>query len=773
MKKLFLLLALGFNIYYPLSLSSEILEQDQLIESKINTILQRMTLEEKIGQMAQINLDVIGKGKDIYTSDLPFEFNEKMLEEVIVKYKVGSILNTAAVTAMSREDWERIITRLQKLAIATTGIPIIYGVDAIHGTTYTAGATLLPQSIAMGATFNRKIVYKSGEICAYETKASNIPWNFSPVLDLGKDPRWSRQWETFGEDSYLIAEMGKQMTLAYQGTEIPIQKNNVAACIKHYLGYSVPYSGKDRTPAFISEQELREKHFAPFKESIKEGALSLMVNSSLINGTPVHSNKKLITEWLKENLQWDGMVISDWADIDNLWTRDKVASSQKEAVKLAINAGIDMSMIPNSCIFCDHLKELVQEGEVSEERINDAVKRVLRLKFRLNLFDRPYWSKDEYPDFGSVKFQKTSYEAASEAITLLKNEKSILPLKEGVRLLITGPNANSMRVLNGGWSYSWQGNKVDDFLPEGYTILKSLKDRFGEKNIVYVPGVTYKMDGKYWEENKADIRPVLKAAKKADVIVLCLGENSYCETPGNLDDLYISEQQEMLANALAQTGKPVVLILNEGRPRLISKIESSMQAVVQIYLPGSEGGKALADVLIGKINPSGKLPYTYPKYPNALTTYDHKPSENMDKMPGVYDYDAVLSVQWPFGYGLSYTNFEYSNLKVDKFVFEANDTLNISVEVKNTGTLTGKESALLFINDEVASLTPDVRRLREFEKISLEPGETKKVSFNVPAEKLAFVNKNKHYIIEEGDFTIQVNKLTQRILCKDTYEWIP
>lgn len=746
-------------------------DKERQTELKINNLLKKMTLEEKIGQMTQINLDVIAKGDDIYTSYLPFQFDEQKLESVIVDYKVGSVLNTISVTAMTLQEWEFIIKRLQEKAIATTGIPLIYGIDAIHGTTYTQGATLLPQNITMGASFNRNLVYEGAKICAYETKASNIPWNFSPVLDLGRDPRWSRQWETFGEDVFLISEMGKEMTRGYQGNATNIGKDYVAACLKHYLGYGASFSGKDRTPAFISDQDLLEKHYPPFEAAIKEGALSVMVNSGLINGFPVHANKTLITDYLKDRLDWDGVVVTDWADIDNVWSRDKITETRKDAIMLCINAGIDIAMVPYDCGYCDLLKELVEEGLISMERIDDAVTRILRLKYRLNLFDKPFWSATEYPNFGSKEFKATSYQAACEGITLLKNEKNILPLSSDTKVLVAGPNANSMRPLNGGWSYSWQGNKSDIFMPDGATILKSLQNQLGEGNVTYVPGVTYKMEGKYWEENEPNFQAVVDAAKDVDCIILCIGENSYCETPGNLDDLYLSDNQQRLAQELAKTGKPIIFVLTEGRPRIISKIEPLATAVVQAYLPGSEGGNALADILIGKVNPSGKLPYTYPKYPNALTTYDHKPSESMETMVGVYDYNAIVSAQWAFGYGLSYTTFEYSNLVVDKKTFGANDILTISVDIMNTGKVKGKESILLFINDMVASLTPDVRRLRNFEKIELKSKEKKTVSFYIPAESLAFVNKDNKKVIESGDFTIQVGSLATTIKCTETKEY--
>lgn len=737
-------------------------------EVEIKKILSKLTLQEKIGQMTQINIDVLGKGKDIYKSDLPFTFNEERLEEVIKKYKVGSILNAPATTALTVEEWENIIAKLQKKTLANGGIPLIYGVDEIHGATYTAYSTLMPQSINMGATFNRELVKKSAEVTAYETKASNIPWNFSPVLDLGLDPRWPRQWETYGEDSYLVSEMGKQMVMGYQGNGDVIDENHVASCLKHFLGYSVPVSGKDRTPAIIPEDVLREKFYKPFEESIKAGALSVMLNSSTLNGIPVHANKKLINGWLKEELNWDGVVITDWADIDNIWSRDKVTKDRKEAIKLSINAGVDMAMVPYDCNFIDILVELVKENQVPISRIDDAVSRILRLKMKLNLFEKPNWKREKYPDFASKKHTTVSYDAAAESIVLLKNNQNILPLKKGAKILVAGPNANSMRTLNGGWSYSWQGEKVDQFLPNGITFYKALQSRFGNSNVTYEPGVTYKMDGAYWEENNPNIVAAVNAAKNADYIVLCLGENSYSETSGNLNDLYLSDNQQNLARELSKTGKPIIYVLNEGRPRIISKIENYSSAVLQTFLPGSEGGEALADILIGKINPSGKLNYTYPKYPNSLTVYSHKPSESTEKMEGVYDYSAEVSVQWAFGHGLSYTNFEYSNLKISKPSFNPEDTITITLDVKNTGNVEGKESVLLFVNDLVASVTPDVRRLRRFEKINLKTGETKSVTFELPVKELSFVNPDGKYILEEGDFNIQVGNLSQKIYCQKT-----
>ena len=772
--RIFLRIALAgiFCLGLSVSQAETVIQADSDIETKVDSILKKMTLEEKIGQMTQLTLDVVGKGASVYASDMPFELDEKMVDIVLRKYKVGSVLNTPTNTPLTNETWEKVITGLQKVAIEETGIPIIYGVDEIHGATYTVGATLFPQEIAMGATFNPALVYEEAKISAYETRAGNIPWTFSPILDLGRDARWPRQWETYGEDPYLASVMGATCVKGYQGDDPNhIGRNEVAACLKHYMGYGAPFSGKDRTPSYISVQDLREKHFAPFLQAIRAGALSVMVNSGVNNGLPVHANYELLTVWLKEQLGWDGVVVTDWADINNLYTRDHIVASKKEAVKMAINAGIDMSMVPYEWDFCTYLKELVEEGEVPMERIDDAVRRILRMKYRLNLFERPYWSVKEYPEFGSEAHARAALKAAEEAITLLKNQNGVLPLNKNGKVLVAGPNANSMRTLNGGWSLSWQGEKVDQYAGQYNTILEAIQHKVGKSRVVYEPGVTYNMQGSYWEENEPEIEKAVAAAQGVDYIVLCLGENSYCETPGNLDDLYLSENQQALAKALAATGKPVILVLNEGRPRVISKIEPMVQAVVQVYLPGNYGGDALAEILYGEVTPSGKLPYTYPKYPNSTTTYDHKPCESLDKMEGAYDYDAVLSVQWAFGFGLSYTTFEYSNLRAAQSEFRSGDELVFTVDVKNTGSRAGKESVLLFTSDEVASLTPDVRRLRAFQKVELQPGESRTLTLKVPADELAFVGHDGKWVLEKGDFTVQVGNQTLRLKCLTTRQW--
>lgn len=751
---------------------------DGQAERRIRKIMEGMTLEQKVGQMTQLTLDVIGRGEHIAHSYMPFEFDEAMLDTVIHRYKVGSILNTASNTPLEVETWSRIVRRLQEEALADGGIPIIYGVDQVHGVTYTVGGTLFPQQIGMAATWNRQLVAEGAEICAYESMAGNVPWNFSPILDLGRDPRWPRMWETYGEDSHLVSAMGVAAVRGYQGTDRErVDGRHVAACLKHYLGYGAPYSGRDRTPALIPDNELRERHFQPFADAVEAGALSVMANSGLINGVPVHASYRLLTEWLKEGLAWDGVIVTDWNDINNLWSRDRVCSTPKEAVKVAINAGIDMSMVPYDVKFCTYLKELVEEGEVPMSRIDDAVSRILRLKFRLGLFERPYAAVDDYPEFASDASARRALAAAEESITLLKNENGLLPLSPETRILVTGPAANSMRALNGGWTLSWQGEKADFYGEKYRTILEALTARAGSGRVVYAPGVTYTEGNPpttsipYYAENRPQIDQAVRAAAGVDCIVLCLGENSYCETPGNLDDLTLSSNQLALAAALAATGKPVVLVLAEGRPRIVSSIEPQMQAVVQTYLPGNYGGEALAAILYGDVNPSGRLPYTYPKHVNALTTYDHKPCETMDVMEGAYNYEAVVSVQWPFGYGLGYTTFAYDNLQVDKADFRSGDRLAFTVDVTNTGKRSGKEVVMLFSSDLAASISPDVRRLRAFEKVELRPGETKRVTLAVPANDLAFVGADGRWRLEKGGFDIQVGDRVLRVACSETRVW--
>ena len=745
---------------------------DPVIEAHIQEWLKKMTLEEKIGQMCEITIDVVSDFEASKKNG--FTLNPAMLDTVIGKYKVGSLLNVPLSVAQKKEKWAEAIKQIQDLSMKEIGIPCIYGVDQIHGTTYTLDGTMFPQGINMGAAFNRELTEKAAAISAYETKAGCIPWTYAPVVDLGRDPRWSRMWENYGEDCYVNAEMGKASVRGFQGSDPNhIGEYNVAACMKHYMGYGVPVSGKDRTPSSISRSDMREKHFAPFLAAIRQGALSVMVNSGVDNGVPFHANRELLTEWLKEDLNWDGMIVTDWADINNLCTRDHIAATKKEAVKIAINAGIDMSMVPYEVSFCDYLKELVQEGEVPMSRIDDAVARVLRLKYRLGLFENPYWDIKKYNKFGSEEFARVALQAAEESEVLLKNEGNILPLAKGTKILLAGPNANSMRCLNGGWSYSWQGHLADQCAGAYNTIYESLCNKYGKENIIYEPGVTYApyKNDNWWEENQPEIEKSVAAASRADVIIACIGENSYCETPGNLSNLTMSENQRNLVKALAATGKPVILILNQGRPRIINDIVPLAKAVVNVMLPSNYGGDALANLLAGDANFSGKMPFTYPKHINALANYDYKPCENMGQMGGNYNYDSVMDVQWEFGFGLSYTTYSYSNLKVDKTSFTADDVLTVSVDVTNTGKVAGKESVLLYSKDLVASSTPDNIRLRNFEKIELNPGETKTVTMQLKGSDLAFVGYDGKWRLEKGDFKLKCGNQWTDIQCSETKVW--
>lgn len=732
------------------------------------TAVNQLTLEEKIGQMMQLVTDLFG------TNDAQgvFHIDRAKADTLFSKYKIGSILNAPNTCAPTAAQWEEIISDIQKLSMKHIGIPCVFGLDQNHGSTYTQGGTLFPQNINVGATFNRDIARQCAEATAYETRAVSVPWTFCPTVDLGRDARWPRIWENFGEDCYLNAEMGRMQTLGFQGNDPKhIDQQHVAVSLKHYLGYGVPWSGKDRTPAYISPSDLREKHFAPFLAAIREGAASIMVNSASVNGMPVHANHELLTVWLKEQTGWDGVLITDWADINNLYTRERVAKDKKDALCIAINAGIDMIMEPYSVDACILLKELVEEGKIPMSRIDDAVSRILRMKERLGLYKHPTQRLKDYPKFGGKEFAQLALDGAVESMVLLKNEGYILPLAKGKKLLVTGPNANQMRCLNGGWSYTWQGHRTDEFAQQYNTIYEALCNEYGQQNVVLCQGVTYNEQGKYWEENTPDIEAAVRAAKDVDIIVACIGENSYTETPGNLSDLTLSQNQRDLVKALSQTGKPIVLILNEGRPRIISDIVPLCQAVVDILLPGNYGGDALALLLSGKRNFSGRMPYTYPSEINSLANYDFKKSEEVGTMEGAYDYNARITQQWGFGTGLSYTTFEYANLRVDKAHFTKDDVLTVSVDVTNKGSMAGKESILLYSSDLIASMTPDGRRLRQFDKISLNPGETRTVTLQLPASDLAFVGYDGRWRLEEGDFLLTVGSLSTQVTCDQTFVW--
>ncbi len=734
------------------------------IDKKVEALISKMTIEEKVGQMAQVTLDVIGKGGNRYAAAQPFQLDPAKMNDLFAKYHIGSVLNTSANTALTTKRWYEVISEIQKTSLKTdrNKIPVLYGVDEIHGATYTDGATMFPQQIAQGAARNPKYTELGAAITAYETRASNIPWTFSPVLDLGLDPRFSRMWESFGEDPYLCSVLGAAMIDGYEGKDNNIaDPYKIASCMKHFLGYHATISGKDRTPSYISIDALREYHLPSFKAAVDAGSHTIMINSGIINGVPVHANYDILTKLLKEELGFKGLVVTDWADIENLHRRDRVAATDKEAIMLAINAGIDMSMIPyNYEVFCDNLTALVKEGKVTEERINDAVRRILKVKYALNLFEKPNTHYKDYPKFGSKEHEKAAYDMAAEAITLLKNEGDVLPLKKTAKVLVTGPNANSMRTLNGAWTYSWQGDRVELHAAKYNTILEAVQNEIGKQNVTYVPGVSYKMDGHYYDEYADKMDEAVAAAKNADVVLLCLGENSYTEKPGDMNDLYMSDLQTELAQKIAATGKTVILILNEGRPRVISKFEQQMKGIVQTYLPGNFGGDALADVLFGDVNPSGKLPYTYPRYPNATIGYIHKPSEEQKKAEGVYNYEADYNPQYLFGQGLSYTTFEYKDLKLGKNAIKKGENIQVSVTVTNTGKVTGKEVVHLFTSDLYASsVTPDVKRLRRFEKIELKPGESKTVSFTLNPADLSYIGRNGETLLEAGDFEIAIDKL--------------
>ncbi|MBM0155207.1 glycoside hydrolase family 3 N-terminal domain-containing protein [Segatella copri] len=767
MKKILLSISM-LALAYTASANVPVIKSDPKIEAQVEQTLKKLTLEEKIGQMMELVTDLFGAND----KNGVFYIDEHKTDSILSRYKIGSILNAPNTCAPTAKQWEKYIAQIQKISMKRIGIPCVFGLDQNHGSTYTQGGTLFPQNINVAASFNREIARRSAEATAYETRAVSVPWTYSPTVDLGRDARWPRIWENFGEDCYLSSEMGKAMVYGFQGEDPNnIDQYHIATSMKHFMGYGVPWTGKDRTPAYISPADLREKHFAPFLAGLQAGALTVMVNSASVNGMPMHANKDILTGWLKEETGWDGVLITDWADINNLYTREMVAKDKKDALRIAINAGIDMIMEPYSCDACGYLVELVKEGKIPMSRIDDACRRVLRMKYRLDLFKNPTQKLKNYPKFGGEEFAKLALEGATESMVLLKNEGNILPLQHGKKILLTGPNANQMRCLDGGWSYTWQGHRADEFAGKYNTIYEAFCNEYGKENVILNQGVTYNEKGKYWEENEPQIQGAVDAAKDVDIIVACIGENSYTETPGNLTDLWLSENQRNLVKELAKTGKPVVLVLNEGRPRLIADIEPLAQGIIDILIPGNMGGDALVGLVSGKSNFSGKMPYTYPKEINSLANYDFKKSEEVGTMEGAYDYNAKITQQWGFGYGLSYTTYKYSNLKVSQSDFRHGDIIKVSVDVKNTGKVAGKESVLLFSSDLIASMVPDGRRLRAFDKVELQPGETKTMTFELKADDLAFVGWNGKWRLEEGDFKLMIADQSADIHCTDTYQW--
>lgn len=772
MKKLLLSISM-LALAYTASANVPVIKSDPKIEAQVEQTLKKLTLEEKVGQMMELVTDLFGAND----KNGVFYIDEHKTDSILSRYKIGSILNAPNTCAPTAKQWEKYISQIQKISMKRIGIPCVFGLDQNHGSTYTQDGTLFPQNINVAATFNREIARRSAEATAYETRAVSVPWTYSPTVDLGRDARWPRIWENFGEDCYLSSEMGKAMVYGFQGEDPNhIDQYHISACMKHFMGYGVPWTGKDRTPAYISPFDLREKHFAPFLAGLQAGALTVMVNSASVNGMPMHANKEILTGWLKEQTGWDGVLVTDWADVNNLYTREMIAKDKKDALRIAINAGIDMIMEPYSCDACGYLIELVKEGKIPMSRIDDACRRVLRMKYRLDLFKNPTQKLKNYPKFGGEEFAKLALEGATESMVLLKNEKlqdgnPVLPLAKGKKILLTGPNANQMRCLDGGWSYTWQGHRTDEFAGKYNTIYEAFCNQYGKENVVLNQGVTYNEKGKYWEENEPQIQGAVDAAKNVDVIVACIGENSYTETPGNLTDLWLSENQRKLVKELSKTGKPVILVLNEGRPRLIADIEPLAQGIIDILIPGNMGGDALVNLVSGKSNFSGKMPYTYPKEINSLANYDFKKSEEVGTMEGAYDYNAKITQQWGFGHGLSYTSYKYSNLKVSKSDFRHGDIIKVSVDVKNTGKVAGKESVLLFSSDLIASMVPDGRRLRAFDKIELQPGETKTVTFNLNADDLAFVGYDGKWVLEEGDFKLMIADQSADIHCDKTYQW--
>lgn len=743
---------------------SNAIPEDKAVENKVESVLKKMTLEEKVGQMIQLTAGAF------CTDDL---VDTAKVRHLVKEYKIGSFLNTFGPTSRPRAVTAEQIKKIQDITMEELGIPMVYGLDMIHGASYLDDATFYPQEVNLAATFDRSYAEMMGKVIAYESRAAMTPWVFSPIMDLSRNPSWPRVWESWGEDPYLQSEMSVAEVIGAQGSDPNhIGLENVAVSIKHYLGYGAAATGKDRTPAYIAPDDLREKYFRPFKDCMQAGALTMMVNSASINSVPVHASHEYLTEWAKEQLKWDGMAVTDWADINNLYTREHIAADRKEAVALGINAGIDMIMDPYDPEVCKDIIAAVNEKMIPMSRIDDAVRRVLRLKVRLGLFENPVWNVDNYDKFACKEFQDNSYDAAVESMVLLKNEDNVLPISAGKKILVVGPNANSMRTLNGGWSYTWQGD-ADKFASQYNTIFEALQKVYGEKNVSYVAGVNYNMASRKWDkETDIDINAAVRAARKADIIVACIGENTYCETPGNINDLNLSSNQKELVRSLAKTGKPIVMVLNEGRPRIINDIEPLAKAVVDIMLPGNYGGDALASLISGKENFSGRLPFTYSKYVNSLHTYDYKVSENVQTMDGLYNYDATMDVQWPFGAGLSYTSFEYSGLKsISPVQFNADDMLTFEITVKNTGSVKGKEAVLLFSSDIIASKVPDVKRLRQFTKVELNPGESKIVRLEIPAHELAFVGHDGKWRLEKGQFRIACGSESMMIDCTETKVW--
>ena len=730
---------------------------------KIEDLLKRMTLEEKVGQMTQLAISMVVSGRD---QDV--KIDPAKLEKAIVKYGVGSILNVSD-QALTVDKWREIIGQIQEAATKKTrlGIPMIYGIDSIHGANYVRGATLFPQEIGMAATFNPELMKRAAEITAIETRAAAIPWSFSPVLDLGRNPLWPRFWETFGEDPYLAKVMGVAFVRGLEGADVSAD-TQVASSLKHYMGYSFPLTGRDRTPAWIPENYLREYFLPTFDAAVKAGARTIMINSGEINGVPGHINRHILTDILRTELGFKGFVVSDWEDIKKLVTTWRIAADEKEATRLAVLAGIDMSMVPNDYSFADHLVALVKEGAVPQTRIDEAVRRILRVKFELGLFEKPMPDASLKAKFGLPEYRDLSLAAARESITLLKNSNNLLPLSKNTKVLVTGPTSDSLVSMNNGWTWVWQGSE-ESLYPTGRpTIRKAIEAKVGTTNVKWVQGTKITRatgpsnSTPTDQEQEVDIAAAVSAAQNADVVVLALGEGSYCETPGNITDLTIGEPQIKLAEAIKATGKPVVMVLVEGRPRIINRIADSASAILMAYNPSDEGGRAIADILFGDANPSGRLPFTYPRTPNGLINYDHKPFETENTAFG----NMAFNPQFQFGEGLSYTTFAYSDLRLGKQTISASEELPVSVTVKNTGNRAGKEAILVYVSDLVASISPPGKRLRRFAKVNLDPGQSKTLTFKLRREDLSFIGSDNKPVLEPGEFEVRIGNLTQKFTLK-------
>jgi len=719
--------------------------QNNADKAKAFALVKQMTLEEKVGQMTQVTHAVIAKGG---WSNEDGSLDPVALKNAVVNHKIGSIINVTA-HALPDAQWRNIITQIQdEVKNTRLKIPVIYGLDGIHGQTYTLNSTLFPQNIGMAATRNVDLVKAAAKVTAKELRASGVRWNFAPVLDCGRQPQWSRFAETYGEDVYIGKTMGVTAVKAYEedGLKNPTA---VAVSLKHYLGYSMPRSGKDRTPAYIPEIEMREYFLPQFREAVKAGASSVMVNSGEINGVPVHASKYLLTDVLRKELGFEGVIVTDWEDIKRLNDRHFVASTPREAVAMAVNAGIDMSMVPSDYSFYDLLIEAVKKGEVSMSRIDDAVTRILFMKMKLGLFDNPYPEKDVANNFGRQEYQSLALDAAHEAMTLLKNQDKILPLSKTAKVLVAGPSAQSTTALNGCWSYVWQGNQEQWYPADSKTIFQALTDKLGAANVTTTTAKGFDNAANY------DIEKLKAAAVNSDVIILCLGENAYAESPGNTRDLALPQQQTDLAKAAIATGKPVILVLTEGRPRFITDIAPQMKGILMAYWSGKKTAEAISDVLFGDYNPDGLLPFSYPKSMGEIVLYDRKPTEEVrevfnDNISGGYD------PLFPFGFGLSYTTFEYGDIKLSSDKLAGNDKLTVSIVIKNTGDKNGKHTVELYTRDLYASITPNIRRLRAFQKISLKAGETKTVTFTIDKNDLAFVNEKLRTVTEPGDFEVMI-----------------